>query len=133
MASLTFIANELGLSKATVSRAFDPRFADMVKAETKERIFNFCREHNYHPSMIGRSISTGKTFKRGFINARAPHRTFSLFSTVFSNAIADAAMVRGYTPVMLNPDKNSASFIDQINSSVADAYIINNSNSNEEF
>ena len=133
MASLTFIANKLGLSKATVSRAFDPRFSDMVKAETKERIFNFCKEHNYHPSMIGRSFSTGKTFKIGFITARAPHRTFSLFAAAFSNAIADAAMVRGYTPVMLNPDKNSASFIDQINSSVADAYIINNSNRNEEF
>lgn len=133
MASLTFIANKLGLSKATVSRAFDPRFSDMVKAETKERIFNFCKEHNYHPSMIGRSFSTGKTFKIGFITARAPHRSFSLFAAAFSNAIADAAMVRGYTPVMLNPDKNSASFIDQINSSVADAYIINNSNRNEEF
>ena len=132
MASLTFIANELGLSKATVSRAFDPRFSDMVKSETRERIFNFCSEHNYHPSLIGRSFSTGKTFKIGFITIQAPHRTFSLFSAVFTNAIVDAAMVRGYTPVMLKPDTNSASFIDQINSSVADAYIINNSCRNEE-
>lgn len=126
MASLAFISKELGVSKATVSRAFDPRFSGMVREETKKRIFEFCREHNYHPSIIGRSFSTGKTFKIGLIAADSDEKHFTLFTNVFFRTITESAIKRNYTPILLRPDKKAGSHLNLINCSIADAYVINN-------
>lgn len=128
MATLASIAKELGLSKMTVSRAFDPRFADLVKPETKKRIFEFCRKQDYHPSLIGRSFSTGKTFKLGVISAA--DRKITLFSTLFFSGITEAALERNYTLVMMFIERPK-SCIDLVNCSVADAYIVNTTNWNE--
>ena len=132
MSSLATISKELGLSKATVSRAFDPRFAELVKPATRKRIFDFCREHDYHPTLIGRSFSTGRTFKIGVIAAETTVRDFSLFSAALFNGISEAAMRRNYTPVLLNVPEMNHSCIDQIKSSVADGYIISSSFSRNE-
>ena len=131
MASLAFISKELGLSKATVSRAFDPRFSGMVKEETKKRIFEFCREHDYHPSMIGRSFSTGRTFKIGIVTG-GTHKHFSQFFSTFFYGITAEAVKRNYTPVILNLDQDPEFYINLIKSSVADAYIIDSHNCHEE-
>ena len=125
MASLATISKELGLSKATVSRAFDPRFADLVRPATRKRIFDFCREHDYHPSLIGRSFSTGKTFKIGVIASAATDKNFTLFSRILFAGITAAAIERNYTPLLLDMIEKPAFCIDLVNSSVADAYIIN--------
>lgn len=131
MASLAFISKELGLSKATVSRAFDPRFSDMVKEETRKRIYDFCREHNYHPSMIGRSFSTGRTFKIGIV-VEGTYKHFSQFFSSFFYGVTAAAIERNYTPVILNLDQDPSSYINLIKSSVADAYIIDSFNCRQE-
>ena len=128
MATLASISKELGLSKMTVSRAFDPRFADLVKPETRKRIFELCREQDYHPSLIGRSFSTGKTFKLGVI-AEAD-KYLSLFSTIFFSGITEAALERNYTPVMMYIERPE-SCINQVKCSVADAYIVNTANWNQ--
>ena len=124
MASLATISKELGLSKATVSRAFDPRFSALVKQETRKRIFDFCREQDYHPTLIGRSFSTGKTFKIGVISKMTTERNFTLFSAAFFNGITEGAYKRNNTPVLLDITGNDRSCIDLINSSVADGYIL---------
>ena len=130
MASLATISKGLGLSKTTVSRAFDPRFADLVKPATRKRILDFCRKHDYHPSFIGRSFSTGKTFKIGVVASAATDKNFTLFSRILFAGITAAAIKRNYTPLLLDTIENPAFCIDLINSSVADAYIINSNNPN---
>ena len=132
MASLATISKALGLSKATVSRAFDPRFSALVKPETRKRIFDFCQEQDYHPTLIGRSFSTGKTFKIGVISKMTTDRNFTLFSAAFFNGITEGAVKRNYTPVLLDITGNGRSCIDLINSSVADGYILGSFPRNEE-
>lgn len=130
MASLAFISKSLGLSKATVSRAFDLRFSDMVKPETRKRIYEFCQQHNYHPSIIGRSFSTGKTFKLGIIPA-GTEKHFSLFFSTFFYGVTIEAIERNYTPMILNFDQNPEYYTNLIKSSVADAFIVNSFNNQE--
>ena len=132
MASLATISKGLGLSKATVSRAFDPRFADLVRPATRKRIFDFCREHDYHPSLIGRSFSTGRTFKIGVISTAATDKNFTMFSASLFAGITAAAIERNYTPLLLDMNETPAFGIDLINSCVADAYIINSTTPNEQ-
>lgn len=123
MATLAFIAKSLGLSKTTVSRAFDPRFKDKVKPETMERILEFCRKCNYHPSLTGRSFSTGKRFQIGLLSYEATDRHYGLFSPLFNRGVAETALEHGYAPVLLEFKDQDVSCIDMVNSSVADGYI----------
>lgn len=58
--SIRLIARQLNVSPATVSLALkgDAR----VKATTRQRVIDHCRQLGYTPSFSGRSLSTGRSF-----------------------------------------------------------------------
>ncbi|PCI54263.1 MAG: LacI family transcriptional regulator [Alphaproteobacteria bacterium] len=59
------VAKEVGVSKATVSRAFSR--ADMLSKETVERVLKVAREIGYVPNQAARALSTGQHGNIGLI------------------------------------------------------------------
>lgn len=65
--TLKFIAEKAGVNLATVSRAINPATASLISEKVRKDIQKICDEYGYRPSLRGRSIVTGKTFKIGMI------------------------------------------------------------------
>jgi len=58
--TISDIANELGVSKTTVSRAISGK--GRISEETREKVFNYIAEVNYSPNSIAKSLAQSKTF-----------------------------------------------------------------------
>lgn len=54
------IANELGVSKTTVSRAISGK--GRISRATRERVMEFIKLHDYQPNVIARGLAQSKTF-----------------------------------------------------------------------
>lgn len=59
------IAEELGVSKTTVSRAISGK--GRIGAETRKRVLDFIETHNYKPNVIARGLAQNKTFNLGLV------------------------------------------------------------------
>lgn len=59
------IAEALGVSKTTVSRAISGK--GRIGEETKERVNEYIKTHNYKPNMIAKSLAKSKTYNIGMI------------------------------------------------------------------
>ena len=51
---ITQIAQALGVSKTTVSRAISGN--GRISAATRQRVLDYVKEHNYTPSMMARGL-----------------------------------------------------------------------------
>ena len=78
------IAQQMGVSKSTVSRALNGR-VDVSQA-TRQRILQAAREMGYHPSAAARSLARQRTNKLGFVF----NDTISYFSDYFAEIIVGA-------------------------------------------
>lgn len=65
--TLKFIAEKAGVNQATVSRALNPSTVSLISEKVRTDIQKICDTYGYRPSLRGRSIVTGKTFKIGMI------------------------------------------------------------------
>ncbi|MDO4621048.1 MAG: LacI family DNA-binding transcriptional regulator [Lachnospiraceae bacterium] len=59
------IADALGISKTTVSRAISGK--GRISAATTERVQAFIREHNYTPSAVAKGLAEQKTYNIGVV------------------------------------------------------------------
>ena len=59
------IAEELGLSKTTISRAISGK--GRIGETTKIRVQEYIREHNYKPNVIAKGLAQSKTYNIGII------------------------------------------------------------------
>ncbi|BCN30562.1 LacI family DNA-binding transcriptional regulator [Anaeromicropila herbilytica] len=59
------IADELGLSKTTISRAISGK--GRISDETKRRVQEYIKEHDYRPNLIAKSLAESKTFNLGVV------------------------------------------------------------------
>ena len=59
------IANALGLSKTTVSRAISGK--GRISIATKKKVEDYVREHNFKPNVIAKGLAQSKTFNIGAI------------------------------------------------------------------
>ena len=77
MAKVTIrdVAKAAGVSTATVSNALND--ADVINAETKERVLRMAKELNYVPNMSGRMLKAGKSKMIGFISSSLTGPYFS--------------------------------------------------------
>jgi DNA-binding LacI/PurR family transcriptional regulator len=94
------IANEVGVSVATISRFFNN--PDVVKENTKNKIIDVCKKYNYTPSKIARAITTKKTKLIAFIMP-------SLKDPAFIDIIAGAEKAmskKGYILCLFNTRQN---------------------------
>lgn len=54
------VADALGVSRTTVSRAISGK--GRIGKETRERVLDYIREHNYKPNVIAKSLAQSKTY-----------------------------------------------------------------------
>lgn len=59
------IANALGVSKSTVSRAISGK--GRVGEKTRQEILKFCEEHNYRPNAAAKSLASNRTFNLALV------------------------------------------------------------------
>lgn len=57
------IAEELGVSKTTVSRAISGK--GRIGAETRKKVLAYIEEHNYRPNVIAKGLAQNKTYNLG--------------------------------------------------------------------
>lgn len=59
------IAEDLGLSKTTISRAISGK--GRIGSETVQKVQDYIREHNYKPNVIAKGLAQSKTYNIGVI------------------------------------------------------------------
>lgn len=61
--TISDIADALGVSKTTVSRAISGK--GRIGGETRDKIMQYIEEHNYRPNVIAKGLATSKTYNIG--------------------------------------------------------------------
>ncbi len=84
------IAEALGISKSTVSRAL--RDEHDIKPETKRRVLEYAHTHDYHPDFMASSLRSKTTRTIGVI---VPAYNIPFYSIAICG-IQDYAMKQGY-------------------------------------
>ena len=91
--SLKILADELGLSPATVSLVMNrSAVADSIPQATKERIFAAARKHNYRPNFFARSLRTQRSFTIGVMVPEVSEG----YATLVMSGIEDHLLQEGY-------------------------------------
>lgn len=94
MIGIKEIAKLSGVSPATVSNVLNGR--PNVGQDTRNRVLAICKEHDYHPSIIGKNMKTGKSKTLLF--------TFSDFDRSFYleviHGVHDYAYAHGYSLII---------------------------------
>ena len=91
--SLKLLADELGLSPATVSLVINrSAVADSIPQGTKDRIFAAARKHNYRPNFFARSLRTQRSFTIGVIVPEVSEG----YATLVMSGIEDHLLQEGY-------------------------------------
>lgn len=91
------IANELGVSVATVSRAL--KDSPRISVEQRERIRAFAREHNFYPNGLAESLRHSKKRPSNLIGVIVPQINHDYFSSILTG-IEEQANVRGYSVIV---------------------------------
>jgi LacI family transcriptional regulator len=84
------IARLCNISRGTVDRALNGRPG--ISGETRERILETARKHNYRPHLLAASLSRGRSMSIGVVLFDLNNRYFSQLS----NTISLAAREKGY-------------------------------------
>ena len=87
------IAQELGVSVATVSRALQD--SPRISEERRRMIQDYAREHNFYPNVMGEALRHARMMPSRVIGVIVPEFTHYYFSSILTG-IEEAAMARGY-------------------------------------
>lgn len=88
------VADELGLSKTTISRALSGK--GRIGAETRERVLSYIAERGYQPSHIAKSLAVSRTFNIAVtLPTDAEAQEIPFFQTCL-HAITETAAARDY-------------------------------------
>ncbi|MCX6383723.1 MAG: LacI family DNA-binding transcriptional regulator [Actinobacteria bacterium] len=118
--NIYYIAKEVGVSVATISRFFNNE--TLVKESTKTKILKVCQKYNYKPSKIASAITTKSTKSIAFI---VP----SLKDPTFVELISGAELAmskKGYSMTLFNTRQNifrEREIIDTLDSMIIDGVI----------
>lgn len=127
MISIQKIADQLGVSTATVSRALTPQYAHKVRPETRKKILDLCNQENYRPGITARSFVTGKTYKIGIILGELQNDLGSPLFGLFMRDFCRTLQLHGYAATILYAginDNLADNAIELLQSSVADGYLL---------
>src|SRR5210317_1410206 len=96
------IADELGLSTATISNALSGK--GRVSAENVQRIRARAQEINYFPNPIARALKTGRSNIIGLVMPDLTQPLFPIFARAIENAAEQSGLGVLIADSMDNPD-----------------------------
>lgn len=88
------IANELGVSKTTVSRAISGK--GRIGQATREKVMAFIEEHDYRPNVLARGLAQKKTYNLALLLPKDYAATEFPFFKDCMNGICEAASEKDY-------------------------------------
>lgn len=103
--SIKDIAEELGLSKTTVSWVLNGKSKDKnISKATQDRILTYAKEYNFRPNLIAQSLSSGKTNTVGLV---VPNITDTFYVQV-ARAVEIEAEKYGYSMIYSSSEGDPA-------------------------
>ncbi len=121
MATIADLAQRLGLSPSTVSRALADH--PHINGETKRRVRACAQEMDYHPNRLARGLRAGRTRTLGLVVLDVSDP----FYTEIARGIEDAALHRGYMLMLCNADNSAtreAALVDLLSEHQVDGLLI---------
>jgi LacI family transcriptional regulator len=94
------IAQELGLSQATVSKVL--RNHPDIGEETRQRVLKRVKDLDYQPNTLARSLVTGRSYLVGLIAPSLLHRFFAVIARSLSEVLRD----KGYSLIMSSSEED---------------------------
>jgi LacI family transcriptional regulator len=94
------IAQELGLSQATVSKVL--RNHPDIGEETRERVLKRVKELDYQPNTLARSLVTGRSYLIGLVAPSLLHPFFAEIARALSEVIRD----KGYSLIVSSSEED---------------------------
>lgn len=94
------VANELGVSPSTVSRAISGK--GRIGEETRERILQYIQEQNYYPSAMAQGLAQEKTNNIALILPEIKTLGEMPFFQTCMYAVAETAQLNGYDMIVSN-------------------------------
>ncbi|QFJ54973.1 LacI family DNA-binding transcriptional regulator [Pseudobutyrivibrio xylanivorans] len=102
--TLDSIAQELGLSKTTVSRAISGK--GRISEETRRKVNDYIKKINYRPSAVARSLAANRTFNVGLVvPADSALGEMPYFQTLMTG-VCDRAMDYDYDVLIILADND---------------------------
>ena len=92
------VANALGISKSTVSRAISGK--GRIGKETRERVLSYIKEHNYKPNPIAKGLSESKTYNICWVVPGDSSMTALPFFQRCMAGVVDVASAENYDILM---------------------------------
>ncbi|MCW5954201.1 MAG: LacI family DNA-binding transcriptional regulator, partial [Propionibacteriaceae bacterium] len=121
MTTLRDIANHLGLSVSTVSRALSG--TGRVGDETVARVLEYTRQIDYHPNQLAKGLKLQESRTIGVV---VPDISNEFYALLFKEIDARLAPL-GYTPVLFDIGENAEreeAFLGHLRSSTVDGMIV---------
>lgn len=99
------IAQELGISKTTVSRAISGK--GRLSAETRTRVLTFIKEHNYRPNAVAKSLAQSRTNNIGLILPGGEEMEGLLFFQQCTQGVCQVASEQDYDVLFILDDERT--------------------------
>ncbi|MGR3711934.1 MAG: LacI family DNA-binding transcriptional regulator, partial [Shimia sp.] len=115
--TITDVADALGLTKSTVSRALNG-YSDISDA-TRHRVHRMAEEMNYQPLSHAQAIKTGQARSLGLVLQLSDHDAQRPFLAEFLAGLSAGASQKGYTLTVASAD-NDAHLIEVFQSLIRD-------------
>ncbi len=106
------IAQELGVSKTTVSRAISGK--GRIGQATRERVLAFIKEHDYRPNVVARGLAQKKTYNLALLMPKDYVATEFLFFKDCMNGICEVASQYDYDIIISIVDGEDVSQIQRL-------------------
>lgn len=124
------IANDLGVSKTTVSRAISGK--GRISSATRERIQAYIKQTNYRPSAAAKGLAESKTYNLAFVLPRSLFKLDTPFVRRSMSAICDEAFLQDYNILLcLSTDDNHATLLRTLDNRKVDGVILSRTVEND--
>jgi len=91
------IAEEVGVSRTTVSLVLNDVPGTRISPETRQRILEVAHRLNYYPDAAARTLASGRTHTIGFVLCQSPDRVFAdAFLPEVLHGVGDAIQQSGF-------------------------------------
>jgi len=112
MLTIQKIANELNISKATVSRAISG--AGRISVKTRDRVNSYISEQGYRPNAIAQSLAQSKSFSIGVFLPKDINATLTSFFYECIVGICEVTSASNYDILLIMTERNDTADLERL-------------------